>query len=44
VPIDLVAVKGEIHFLNAVTLGAGAEGSFGAWCASAEQNAVARFH
>jgi hypothetical protein len=39
-----VAIEGEIHFLDAVTLGAGAEVGLGAWRASAEENAVAWLH
>ena len=42
--VDLVAVEGEVHFLDAVTLGAGAERGFGARRAAAEQNAVGWLH
>ena len=38
---DLVAVEGEVHFLDAVALGARAELGFRAGRAAAEQNAVA---
>ena len=39
--IDFVSVEGEIHFLDVVSLGAGAEGGFRARRAAAEEDAVA---
>ena len=41
---DLVAVEGEVHLLDAVTLRARAEFSLGALGATGEKDAVARVH
>ena len=41
---DLVAVEREVHFLDAVALGAGAELASAPWRAAAEQDAVAWIH
>ena len=40
VPDDLVPVEGEVHLLDAVTLGAGAELGLGARGAATEEDAV----
>ena len=40
----LVTVEGEVHFLDAVALGAGAELGLGAGRAAAEQNEVGLVH
>ena len=44
VPVDLVALEREVHFFDAVVLGTGAEGGFGARRAAAEQDAVGCVH
>ncbi len=44
VTLDLVALEREVHFFDAMTLGARAELSLGARRPTAEQDAVARFH
>ena len=44
VTVDLVALECEVHFLDAVTLGARTKLRLGTRRSTAEQNAVARFH